>query len=134
MRCTVCRKQRPFKSSDPALCKMQCGVGPQIVGGPGAELRRLFREIGVTGKAGCNCKELAARMDAWGVNGCRARLSEIVAELKAKASKFGIGEWAAAGWSAAWQGKPLTLSGLVNLAIDRAEAAAGCSDQPSCSC
>ncbi len=127
VRCVKCGKVRTVK--EPARAKMQCGIGPAIIGGPGTELRRLFREIGVKDKAGCNCKELAGQMDAWGVCGCRARLPEIVAELKAKASTYGIGEWAAAGWCAIRQGKPITIEGLAELAISLAAE----SHQSSCS-
>jgi hypothetical protein len=88
--------------------------------GVGTALLAVLEETGVVGKADCNCAELQAEMDSAGIDGCRERKAEFVARLKENASKYGLREWAAAGWLALWQGKPLSIEGLYDLAIERA--------------
>lgn len=55
--------------------------------GPGSVLRAVLAEWGVPRPPGCRCDERAAQMNAWGVDGCRARRAEIAGWLRA--------EWAA---------------------------------------
>lgn len=55
--------------------------------GPGTELMRLLANIGVTARLGCSCKQKAAQMDEWGIDGCRARRSDIANWLREEASK-----------------------------------------------
>lgn len=77
------------------------------------------------------CNDLAEQMNAWGVDGCRSRLDEIVANIKPRAVKWGIDQLktlslrnlvkaAGAAWSAG--GIDEFLIGLVTEAIDEAEA------------
>lgn len=57
--------------------------------GPGTKLKELLAEIGVKDDGGCGCRAYAAQMDAWGVDGCRARRAEIVARLKEQWERLG---------------------------------------------
>jgi len=47
---------------------------------------RIEGLIGIKAGKGCNCKDLAAKMDAWGVAGCEKNRAEIVAALVANRS------------------------------------------------
>ena len=117
-RCPKCSAEVQSKYREPSLHRRRCGLTPP--GGPGTELRKIFAELGIKPGKGCKCKGYARRMDSWGPSGCAARLPEIVAHLQDKAETFGLAAMAAAGWAALWQGKPLTIAGLVGLAIERA--------------
>lgn len=64
---------------------------------------------------------MARQMDEWGPAGCREHKEEILAHLRKAYSKT---DWATvlkAGMIALAQGLPLTIEGLVDLAIERAE-------------
>lgn len=100
---------------------------PKPAGGPGTELRRLLKEIGVS-DAGCGgCGSFAAEMDRWGVEGCRARRDEIAARLREQAKARGWKVLLSAAWSTAVSGlafalNPLDpLGSLVDEVIRRAE-------------
>ena len=67
--------------------------------GPGTELLKILRApfkllewLPFTKFGGCagRCVAYAAKMDAWGVAGCRKRLEEIVDHLEAEAKKEGL--------------------------------------------
>ena len=94
--------------------------------GPGAHLMILIRGIGIRGKGACGCKEMALRMDTWGIEGCEARIDEIAGILREKGKQYGWGEYFAAGWEALKQWKfynPLDpYPGLVKEAIKLAKA------------
>jgi hypothetical protein len=47
----------------------------------GTELAKLIPDWAFQFKSGCGCKDMAKKMDRWGINGCEARRSEIVAHL-----------------------------------------------------
>ena len=48
--------------------------------GPGTELIRIYKDKGVPS---CQaCYDLAAKMDAWGIEGCKDRVEEIVDDCK----------------------------------------------------
>jgi hypothetical protein len=125
-RCPTCGVEAESNRRDPSMRRQKCaGISPPG-GRPGTELRRIFDEMGVKPTAKCRCKQFARKMDYWGIDGCCQRTAEIVAHLQEHAKEFGLSTWAAAGWSALWQGKPRSLEGLVQLAIDRArEKASG---------
>lgn len=118
-RCRACGAQVLSRYSNPALRRRLCGK-PAPPGGPGTELRLIFAELGIKPKAGCGCKAMAAELDRLGVAGCQAQRAEIVARLREKAGLWGLSEKAAAAFAAVWQGKPLSIEGLVDLAIRRA--------------
>lgn len=93
---------------------------------PGSELTSLLASLGLHGSGGCGCASLAARMDAWGVAGCRERREEILAHLREKAAGAGWLETLKAGYLALSQGllfDPLDPApGLLDEALRRAEA------------
>ena len=51
----------------------------------GTELSKLIPEWAVKAKAGCRCKDFAAKMDRWGVEGCEKRRDVIVVHLLGQA-------------------------------------------------
>lgn len=103
---------------------------PRPAGGPGTELKALLASLGLTPPGGCGCDDLAARMDAWGVAGCRERREDILARLRANAAKVGWLAKLKAGALAVAVGLAFRLDprdpypGLLDEAIRRAEAKA----------
>jgi len=60
------------------------GASPvkNAVGEPvGTELAKLIPDWAVQFKGGCGCKDMAAKMDRWGVAGCIERSDQIIAHL-----------------------------------------------------
>lgn len=64
---------------------------PCIDRGPGTELTKMLRGLGVNPAAGCDCKAKARKMDEWGIEGCKANRDLIVGWMRE-----GVGRW---GWS-----------------------------------
>ena len=89
--------------------------------GPGTELRLLFGQLNLHGKDDCGCAGMAAEMDMLGAEGCRAKAAELADRLRQKAAEVGWKEKLSAGILAAWNGLPLTIEGLLEEAIRRAE-------------
>ena len=58
--------------------------------GPGTVLHGLFTTLGFKQGGGCGCAEMQAKMDVWGVEGCREHQAEILDFLEAKAKAQGI--------------------------------------------
>lgn len=90
-RCAVCGHElwSPF---GPERITKVCGIRSiheAVACGPGTELMGLLDSLGITERDGCGCKANAKQMDAWGVEGCRKRLAEIVSLLRENASKLG---------------------------------------------
>ena len=54
--------------------------------GPGSHLKKLLAELGVKTGSSCGCNAMAAKMDAWGVEGCRFHRPEIVEHLRSQAT------------------------------------------------
>ncbi len=48
----------------------------------GTELTNLLSSLGVVAAPNCKCKERAAQMDTWGVEGCKSRREEVVRWMK----------------------------------------------------
>jgi hypothetical protein len=104
----------------------------------GTELKALLTELGIDAdliKSACeSCANYAGMLDRWGVKVCRARLNEIAGRLKDQAiahkARFRDGplRWAGVASRALKMGLVLNPTnpypGLVQLAIDRAEAKA----------
>jgi hypothetical protein len=118
LRCRHCRRvvRSPVETGVRAMCGA-VALQPR----PGHELFHLFRELRIKPKKGCECAALRAEMNRLGVAGCREQREELLARLRDNAALYGLGEWAAAGWQAIKQDKPITLGGLLDLAIERAE-------------
>lgn len=73
------------------------GYSPQapsqpIGHGPGTELSRLLKRFGISPTPTCPCREMAARMDAWGPDECEKpqRIDEVVAVMRAEAQARGL--------------------------------------------
>jgi glycosyltransferase involved in cell wall biosynthesis len=124
MACHRCHSQ--FSPGDPAglIVKGRNPPLPPIAAGPGTELTAIFTELGITPKASCKCKAKAAQMDAWGIAGCREHRAEIMEWMREAYDTATWSEKATAAWNAMRKGLPLTLEGLLDLAIERAEAKA----------
>lgn len=94
--------------------------------GPGTELARYLRQMGIAAGAGCDCKAKQATMDQWGVAGCRERRATIVEWITEGAPRWGWVERIKAAALAittglAWKLDPLDPFGsLVDLAIETA--------------
>ena len=52
--------------------------------GVGTELSKLIPDWALQFKGGCECKDMAAKMDKWGPDGCYQRRDHIVAHLMAQ--------------------------------------------------
>jgi hypothetical protein len=57
---------------------------PTWGGGVGTELKDLLKSIGIEEKSGCGCSDMAAKMDKWGVEGCRTHRNDILKWLRGK--------------------------------------------------
>lgn len=79
-------------------------------GGPGTELKKLLRRIGITSRPGCHCERHAAEMDMRGVDWCRENMDTIVGWLEEEARRR---KWPFHRW---------TARRLVAVSIGRAEA------------
>jgi len=60
---------------------------PPPQGGPGTELKKLLRLVGITATPTCPCNARAREMDMWGPDECEKRLDEIVAWLGEEAGR-----------------------------------------------
>ena len=109
-----CNKRKRFTS--------QAAMTPDAL--PGVQLVKYYQSIGMPP---CQaCKDLAARMDEWGVAGCRERLADIVSDILPRAKAWVKGK-------AAWVGAlfptfedaalKFKINRDVTSAIDTAEAA-----------
>jgi hypothetical protein len=83
----------------------------------------LLTEIGAAPrrKRCRRCIELAHKMNAWGVEGCRRRRREIIAHLKVGYGAAPLTAKLLAGAVAIATGLPLTLDGLLDEALRRCE-------------
>jgi hypothetical protein len=91
--------------------------------GPGSHLHALLTQLGVQPVAGCGCGEMMAKMDR-GADWCREHREEILAHLTEAYHQASWAEVLQAGGRAVALGLPLTLAGILELAIQRAEAGA----------
>ena len=64
----------------------------QPVSGPGTELSRLLKRLGIEPTPTCQCRAKAAEMDAWGPDECEKpeRIDEVVAVMRAEAEARGL--------------------------------------------
>jgi hypothetical protein len=99
-RCRRCKGTVAVAERDPSRVHQTCGTSALAPAGPGRELLVLFAELGIKPRKECGCKAYARQMNQWGIDGCRQQRCEIIAHLQSQAEKFGLGEWAAAGWQA----------------------------------
>ena len=60
---------------------------PAQTSGPGTELKKLLKNIGITASPNCSCNARAKKMDEWGPDECEKRIDEIIGWLKEEATK-----------------------------------------------
>lgn len=87
--------------------------------GPGTELKKLLKLVGITATPNCPCNARAAQMDAWGPDECEKRLDEIVDWLGEEAGRRRI------------PFVRMAATQVVRLAIRRARNAARSGHKPS---
>ena len=71
-------------------------------GGPGTELHRLLKKLGLSPVEGCKCKGRARKMDEWGPDICEDRINEIVGWMEEEAKKRKK-------WFVRWPAKTIVL-------------------------
>lgn len=60
---------------------------PPPTHGPGTELKKLLKKVGITASPNCSCNARAKTMDQWGCDKCEERIDEIVGWLREEATK-----------------------------------------------
>lgn len=88
--------------------------------GPGTELKKIFDSLGIHPKASCQCAARMDEMNRRGVQGCLDTKAEILGWLQEAYGESSFSERATAGILAIANGYPMTLSGLLDLAIELA--------------
>ena len=63
---------------------------PAPTHGPGTELKKLLKLIGITASPDCSCNARARLVDERGIEWCEANIDEIVGWLREEASKRGL--------------------------------------------
>lgn len=63
---------------------------PAATHGPGTELKKLLKKVGITASPTCSCNARARTMDQWGCDKCEERVDEIVGWLREEATKRGL--------------------------------------------
>jgi len=68
-------------------------------GGPGTELANILHRLHIAPAPTCQCRAMAAQMDAWGVEECSRpeRIEEVVAVMRDEANRRGLPFLEAAG-------------------------------------
>jgi len=76
------------KPSASRRAKSNClGERPAAQGGPGTELKKLLKLVGITASPTCSCNTRARTMDTNGVEWCEANIDTIVGWLREEATK-----------------------------------------------
>jgi len=63
---------------------------PPPSNGPGTELKKLLKKVGITATPNCSCNARARTMDERGCDWCEANIDEIVGWLREEATKRGL--------------------------------------------
>lgn len=117
-----CGNSAPTKGQ-PVTARCKSPSAPQrpmpLLRGPGTELARLIAELGVKERDGCRCRAWAVKMNAWGPDGCLVHRKEILAHLRAAYAGASWAEAFVAGGRAVLLGLPLSVEGLLALAVER---------------
>jgi hypothetical protein len=79
--------QSPPQAQEDKASSVGIGQASQPTAGPGTELKKLLKTIGITANPGCSCNARAAQMDVWGSDECERRIPEIVVWLGEEAQK-----------------------------------------------
>lgn len=76
---------------------------PQVPAyGPGSELAKLVKELGLKKVKNCGCGQMAVQMNAWCIAGCRENRGLIVEQLEKNYQLLTWRETLAAGWKGKW--------------------------------
>ena len=93
-KCTVCGVEVQCVSCS---CHRNCdGFQPEPpsppTSGPGTELSKLLKRIGIEPTPTCACREKQQEMDLWGCDECSKpeRIEEVVAVMRAEAEARGL--------------------------------------------
>lgn len=78
----------------------------------GSELMLMVDRIRLQNVPGCRCREMARKMNGWGVDGCREHRAEIVEHLKAAYKETSWADFAAASAKAIASGLAFKLNPL----------------------
>jgi hypothetical protein len=128
--CGVCNRPYCSRHDDATFIHRPCGsaaasratfVTPNH--GPGTELHSMLQTLGFKiGGPGCGngCQAWIDRMNHWGVDGCREHRDEIIDHLERQKDNAALSAKLKAGALALAAGLPLTIGGLVDEAINRA--------------
>lgn len=108
---------KPFKIDRPKQAAPKHLVGD--------ELTKLIAEYGIKPISTCPCKSWANKMNEWGVDGCKLHREEIIAHLNTAYHSSTWWQTLTAAGNAAYKSLPLTLGGMVDEAIRRAESSPG---------
>ena len=63
---------------------------PAPTHGPGTELKKLLKKVGITASPDCSCNARARLMDERGIEWCEQNVDEIVGWLREEATKRGL--------------------------------------------
>ena len=60
--------------------------------GPGTELSKMLKRLGINPTPTCQCRAMSQKMDAWGCDECERpeRIAEVVAVMRAEATARGL--------------------------------------------
>ena len=106
------------------LEQIRCNCSRSIaICGVGTELHKLLESLGVKPTASCQCAAKRAEWDRNGVAWAREHKAEIVAHVQEAYDAASVLDKLRAGANAMTQGLPMTIEGLVEEAIRRAELA-----------
>jgi hypothetical protein len=103
---------------------------PPITEGVGTELKKIFTELGISPTSACQCDAKAREWNANGVEWCQSHRAEIIAHLQSAYTHSTLATKAQALGAALWHGYPLSLEGLLGLAIERSRLAQTAGDKP----
>lgn len=96
--CERCGVRR-FSSPDPRMCRMSREIAgnnhspaAESTSGPGTELSRLLKRLGIEPTPTCACRAKAAQMDAWGPDECEKpeHIDEVIAVMREEAKARGL--------------------------------------------
>lgn len=89
---TSSRQVRTFCPVNPGNRPVMVAAEQPGLDGPGSHLKAMLAgwPFYITAVPGCPCNEHAAKMDAWGPDGCEQRIDEIVEWLQLEATRRGL--------------------------------------------
>jgi len=86
--CSVCGVRMPHQH---AIRNCTSQAAPPTHG-PGTELSKLLKRLGISPTPTCACRAMQQKMDAWGCDECEQpeRIDEVVAVMRAEAEARGL--------------------------------------------